>query len=454
VSSACDVAIVGGGAAGLATAIFTGRRRPGARLVVLDGARRLGAKILVSGGGRCNVTNRVVRASDYWGGDRRVIDGVLRAFPAAEAVRFFEELGVPLHEEADGKLFPDTNRSRTVLDALLGEASRLGVRVETGWRVGRIERRPGGGFLLEGPNGSCAAPAVVLATGGLSVPKSGSDGGGLALARSLGHAVVDTTPALAPLRLSGDFHGGLAGVAHEASLSLAVEGSRTLRLRGALLWTHFGISGPVALDASRHWHRAGIERRPVVVRLSFLPDDDFGRAEARLLSAAAARPSAAVRTVVAEWMPAAVAGALLEHAQVDPATRMAHLGRDDRRRLTHDLTAFVLPIVGSRGYNDAEATAGGVPLDEVERGTMASRMCPGLFLAGEMLDVDGRLGGFNFQWAWSSAWVAARGVAVALGKAECRMQNAECGMQNAEMRNEHAECGLRTWTTSVRSTRR
>jgi predicted Rossmann fold flavoprotein len=427
VSESVDVAVVGGGAAGLATSIFAACRLPGRRLAVLDGARRLGAKILVSGGGRCNVTNREVRASDYWGGDRRFIDSVLRAFPPAETERFFASLGVRLHEEADGKLFPDTHQSRTVLDALLIELKRQGVDVRAGARVTRVEASPGGGFVVHANGSTFEAGRVVLATGGLSLPKSGSDGAGLAIARALGHRLVEPTPALAPLVLGGDFHVPLTGVSHDAALTVAAEGGRPEKLRGSLLWTHFGVSGPLALNASRHWHRAVAERRRVAVTLSFLPGLDFAAVDGRLLDAVAARPSAAIRGVIAEWLPAAVAARLLERTGIDEAGRLAHLGREARRRLARALVGWDLPITGSRGYNYAEATAGGIPLDEIDRGTMASKACPGLFLVGEMLDVDGRLGGFNFQWAWSSAWVAARGVAQAT-----KMKNAKCKMKNEE----------------------
>ena len=406
-----DIAIVGGGAAGLATAVFAGRRLPGVTIVVFDGASRPGAKILVSGGGRCNVTNRVVTAGDFWGGDRRVIDSVLRAFSAADAAAFFEDLGVRLHEEEDGKLFPDSGSARDVLRALLDAAARPGVELRAGLRVESIGSAGSAGFTVRGGGWSETARQVVLATGGLSLPKTGSDGGGMAIAESLGHRVVPTTPALAPLVLEGTFHTRLSGIAHDAAVSVSGDGLRTVTLRGALLWTHFGASGPVVLDASRHWHRAKIEGREVQLRLSFLPALDFAGAERLLLDRAVERPSAMLRTILADHLPAAVAGCLPEAVGLDPDTRLAELTRESRRRLAHALVSWPLQVTGSRGYNYAEATAGGVPLDEVNRGTMESRMCPGLFLVGEVLDVDGRLGGFNFQWAWSSAFVAARGLA-------------------------------------------
>jgi predicted Rossmann fold flavoprotein len=404
-----DVAIVGGGAAGLATAIFIARRRPELRVTVLDGARRLGAKILVSGGGRCNVTNREVTASDYWGGDRRIVASVLQAFPAAAAAAFFQEIGVPLHEEEDGKLFPDANRARSVLDALLAEAGRRGVAIATGQRVDRVQAGEAF-FVVRGGAGTVEARRLVLATGGRSLPRTGSDGAGLSLAAALGHSIVATTPALAPLVLEGEFHRPLSGVSHPAEVTVKPAGRPATTIAGPLLWTHFGVSGPAALDASRHWHRAALEG-PVRTSVSFAPGLDAAGVERRLLDAGRARGTATLRTAVARWVPAAVADAVLSAHGVEGCRLVGQVERDARRRLAQAIVDWELRVTGSRGYNYAEVTAGGVALEEIHRGSMASRRCPGLYLVGEMLDVDGRLGGFNFQWAWSSAWVAARALA-------------------------------------------
>jgi hypothetical protein len=416
--------IVGAGAAGLAAAIFTARAAPDVQVRCLDGARTIGAKILVSGGSRCNVTNRVVTERDYWGGSSRVVRNVLRAFPAQRAAEFFESLGVKLHEEEDGKLFPDTNRSRTVLDALLAEAARVGVVIETGNRVVDI-RREGASFAIDvevGARGGHAtnllrrteaASFIVLATGGRSLPKTGSDGFGYELARRLGHTIVETTPALAPLVLEGQRHVALAGVSHPAALCLRAGGKVTIRLVGALLWTHFGISGPVALDLSRHWHRVRLTDVPVEVMLNLCPGDTFESLEEWLLDQERVRPRARVGTVLATRLPAAVAESWVASAGIDPDTTLAHLPRERRRALLHALLEARLDVRDSRGYAYAEVTAGGVSLDEIEPATMASRVCPGLYLVGEILDVDGRLGGFNFQWAWSSGFVAGQAIAKA-----------------------------------------
>src|SRR6266540_3134361 len=257
--SSCDIAIVGAGAAGLATAIFARRAGPALRVALLDGAPKPGAKILVSGGGRCNVTNTVVAETDFWGGKRTVVRRVLRALPVDETVDFFRDLGVPLHEEAGGKLFPDSNRARDVLDALLSGVADAGATLETGTRV-RSVAPAGDGFVLDTSRGPLAAGRVVLATGGRSLPKTGSDGGGYEIARALGHTLVAPTPALAPLVLETgtaySIHNGLSGIAIDGELSIWIDGALATRLSGALLWTHFGISGPVVFNASRHWARA------------------------------------------------------------------------------------------------------------------------------------------------------------------------------------------------------
>ncbi len=409
-----DLVIVGAGAAGLATAIFAARRAPSLRIRCVDGARRIGAKILVSGGSRCNVTNRIVTDRDFWGGSSRTVRQVLRAFPSGEAVGFFRELGVTLHEEEDGKLFPDTNRSRTVLDALVGELGRREVPIDAVCRVVTLARDDDT-FAIELADGrALRARAVVLATGGLSLPKTGSDGLGYQLAQRLGHRVVPTTPALAPLLLEDNWHAALSGVSHRADAALYVDGRLERRLTGDWLWTHFGASGPLPLNLSRHWHRAALAGLTADVFLSVCPGESFESVDAWLLEQGRMRPRAQVTTVLGTRLPASVADAWMQLASIDGTTPLAHLGRDDRRRLVHALTATRLHVRGTRGYQYAEVTAGGVSLDEIDAATLESRICPGLYLVGEVLDIDGRLGGFNFQWAWSSGFVAGNAVARAL----------------------------------------
>ncbi len=299
---------------------------------------------------------------------------------------------MPLHEEAGGKLFPDSNRARDVLDALLREADRAGVILAADQRV--VDIVPAGtAFRVATSRGDINASRVVLAMGGQSLPKSGSDGSGFALAQRLGHTLVPTTPGLVPLTLADQQHGlhrELQGVAH------AVE-----------LWTHFGVSGPVTLNMSRHWLRARLEGRRATLTASFTPGQSFEDADGWWTARALERPQTSVHHSLATLVPASLATALLTRLAIDEHTALAHFARGQRRRLVHALVRWPLEVDGSRGYNYAEVTAGGVSLDEIDPSTMASRACPGLFLVGEILDADGRIGGFNFQWAWSSARVCA-----------------------------------------------
>ena len=408
----------------MATAIFLRRSAPSRAVVLLDGANNPGAKILVSGGSRCNVTNVTVTERDFWGGRSTIVRRVLRAFPVPDTIAFFREIGVPLHEETGGKLFPDSNRARDVLAALLHEAAAVGVTLVAGCRVADVVRLGDDAvrlkpdttdpqrFRVVTSRGELRAEAVVLATGGQSLPKSGSDGAGFAIAARLGHTIVPTTPALDALRLasSDPLHVALSGVSQDVELAVRVDGAIATRLTGALLWTHFGASGPVAMNASRHWLRAQIDTREVSMTVSFCPGLQFDDVDARWTRLAVAHPRQSVQTTLATMVPAAVAAALLDALGIDVRIALAHLSRDTRRRLTRALVEWPLPVIGTRGYQYAEATAGGVALTEIDPATMESRVCPGLYLVGEVLDVDGRIGGFNFQWAWSSGFTAGRAI--------------------------------------------
>lgn len=438
-----DVAVVGAGAAGLMAAITAAEA--GARVVLYNSHAQIGLKILMSGGTRCNVTHAQVDAAAFHGGSRNVVARILREFPAEATRRWFEGIGVPLKEEPGGKLFPVSDTARTVLTALMGRCDALGVRLRAGVRVTSVVARAGGGFDVAATDGGCAARRAVLTTGGLSFPKTGSDGSGYGLARALGHSLVETIPALTPICLSGDLHTRLMGLTVPAALLLWEGPRRSVIRAGSLLFTHFGLSGPAALDMSRHWQRADPATRRLTAHL--LPrgagreiaaaeaarlglpagsrdlseaeaaDAEAGRLperaelEAAWLAAAAAGTRATPQSHFAPGLPQRLVRELAVDAGVDPAAPLAGVAREARRALLDRLVALPLAVSGTRGYAKAEVTAGGVPLAEVDPRTMESRVCPGLHLAGEILDVDGRLGGYNFQWAWSSGRVAGRAAA-------------------------------------------
>ncbi len=413
-SDTADIAIVGGGAAGLAAAIFAAEAAPsGSRIVVLDGAKTLGAKILVAGGGRCNVTHHEVFPSDF-NGSQTIIRNVLSAFNAKATVRWFESMGVELKREPTGKLFPVANTARAVLGALLERCRALNVALLTSHRVTTITRPTDAdhSFQITHSNGVLRSPRVIVSTGGKSLPRSGSDGLGWDILRRLGHTVTPTYAALVPLVLSPQmFHAELAGLSQDVELSVFANGKRIDHRVGSLLWTHFGISGPVVMDASRHWTVASETGVSPTLQCNLVPGESFQQVERWLVQSASNRPKASMVTHLSQRFAERTAATILRHAGIDPTTVASQLSRDARRALVHALTALPLPVVQHRGWNYAEVTAGGVPLNEIDFRTMQSRKVQGLYLAGEVLDCDGRIGGFNFQWAWATGFLAGRAAA-------------------------------------------
>jgi predicted Rossmann fold flavoprotein len=417
----CDLVVIGAGAAGLAGAIFAAEALSGtaSRVVLLDGATTIGAKILVSGGGRCNVTHCEVRPEDFHG-PRVLIRNVLAAFPVQATIDWFASLGVQLKKEETGKLFPVTDRSRTVLNALVRRCQDLNVSILAGHRVIEatvipLDRATEPTFLVRHQRGTVRARYVMLATGGRSLPRSGSDGSGWAIARSFGHSVTRTAPALVPLVLEDTFvHAILSGVSMTVELLVLVNGHLIDRRTGSLLWTHFGISGPVVMDASRFYSLANQAGHAVEVRCNFVPGSDAQTVDRDLVRRIGASPHLSVKKLLTAYVTERTAETFCTLCNLDPGTPSGQLTRDRRTALVRSLTALTLPVVRDRGWNYAEVTAGGIPLAEVNFRTMESKLVPGLYLVGEMLDCDGRIGGFNFQWGWATGFIAGRAVAAAL----------------------------------------
>ena len=403
-----EVAVIGAGAAGTMAAIFAAGA--GARTLLLERTRDGGRKILISGGGRCNILparldeRRFVTDSSV-----HTLRNILRAWPLAEQVTFFErELGLPLVEERETeKLFPASHRARDVRDGLLALARRRGAAFMPETTVTGL--RPEGGRWVIERDGAAAlvADAVVVATGGLSVPTTGSDGRGLAILRGLGHTIHPTYPALTPLTASPAPFAALAGVSLPVTI-VARNGERTARASGGFLFTHRGYSGPAVLDVSHVAVRSRMEHGAARLTVRWTSLDAAGWD-------AALRPEG-TRTVggaLRRRLPDRLADALAAEAGVAPDRTLAQLPREERRRLIAMLCEGELPWTGDEGYRKAEVTGGGVSLAEIDPRTMESRRCPGLFLCGEVLDAFGPIGGYNFLWAWVTGRAA--GVAAAAG---------------------------------------
>ena len=409
------VVVIGAGAAGLIAARFAAGE--GADVVVLESSADGGRKILISGGGRCNVLPGEAQPERYvTASSMNTLRRILRSWPLREQRDFFStELGLRLVLEPEtGKLFPATNRARDVRDGLVGAARGAGARFRFSCRVSGLGPPPAEGadwrVHIEGGE-TISAEAVVMATGGLSVPATGSDGAGLEWLRALGHTIHPTYPALTPL--TGDpAHAELAGVS--TRVTIRAPGARPrFETRGGFLFTHRGYSGPSVLDAS-HLTIVGSpagQRQTLRVQWSDLTaaewDERFQRASQGL-----------VGSLVDEQLPGRLARRLVEEAAVPWDRAVSRLARDERRRLVRVLAEYDLPWVGDEGYKKAEVTGGGVALSEVDPSTLESRVAPGLFLSGELLDAFGPIGGHNFLWAWATGRSAGRAAALAPSRGE------------------------------------
>lgn len=403
-----DVAVVGAGAAGLTSAIAAARSGP-VSVLLLDGREVIGAKILMSGGTRCNVTHVKVALSDYCSETPRTVRNVLNAFTADKTLRFFKELGVELILEETGKYFPATHSAATVLHALVEEVRKRNVQMITGVKITEV-RKEETGFVLTGKDGRFQAQTVILCTGGLSFPSTGSDGIGYGIAESLGHTRIETSPSLTPLLTSDAHWKPLSGLTLDCRLELWAQGRKQAEFKDSFLFTHIGFSGPAALNISRHWLRAPAESKPEI-RACFLPQFHENSLREKILGESQTYASRSVKRWLSGLLPDRLADVLLRRAGIPESLTMNQCTREHREALIRQCLQSALAVSGTSGYAKAEVTAGGIDLREVDPRTLESLKVPGLFFAGEIVDVDGRIGGFNFQWAWASGHAAGQAAA-------------------------------------------
>ena len=424
-----DITIIGAGAAGLMAAIHAAG--DGRRVLLLERTKDGGRKILISGGGRCNILPSRWRPEQYvTASSRNTMRNLLRAWPLEEQRRFFEDtLRIPLAlEEETGKLFPVSNRARDVRDGLVAHARERGVEIRFGAHVTGLEPAPEPELEPEprpesGPTGPDSRPgwlvglagggtvrsrSVVVATGGLSVPATGSDGTGLRLLEALGHTLNPLYPALTPLTAQPPRHAPLAGVSLEVGIEAPLERG-SFETAGGFLFTHRGYSGPSVLDVShiavRHRLAGGSPSdRPILVRWT---GEDAGAWDRALRE----EPAGTVASLLRRRLPTRLADTLIEEAEVPADRSLAELRREERARLVDVLARYPLPWTGDEGYRKAEVTGGGVALGEIDPRTMESRIAPGLFLCGELLDAFGPIGGYNFLWGWATGRAAGLGAA-------------------------------------------
>ncbi len=407
------VVVIGAGAAGTMAAIFAADA--GADTLLLERTRDGGRKILISGGGRCNILPARLDESRFvTDSSRHTLRKMLRSWPLREQIAFFErDLQIPLKEESESaKLFPVSDRARDVRDGLLALARHKRVGIQFTTTVTGLTPGDSGWQIACDGMPAIHADAVVLATGGLSVPNTGSDGTGLRIAGALGHAITPPYAALTPLVAQPAPFAALSGISLPVTITArasivggpgrtALEATAT----GGFLFTHSGYSGPAVLDVSHVAVRSAGEP-PARVTVQWTPRDEAG-----WIDALRPRGGRTVLNAVRAELPNRAAEALLQVAGIDPDLALAHLTRRPRLELIETLTRGVLPWTGDEGYKKAEVTGGGVDLGEIDPATLESRRHQGLFLCGEMLDAFGPIGGYNFYWAWATGRAAGRAAA-------------------------------------------
>lgn len=421
------VAVIGAGAAGLLAATRAAER--GRRTILLEKNRKAGVKILMSGGTRCNLTHAtdargIVRA---YGSPGRFLHSALAALGPKELIRLFEEEGVLTKVEETGKVFPVSNKATDVLAALLRRLRRSGAELALEEPLADLQPFPGG-FRLTTSRRALHCEKVVLTTGGKSYPGCGTTGDGYRLAAGLGHTIVPPRPALVPVRTDAAWVPPLKGITMDDVLVQVApaqdpnprrqggpretpvpKGDVLAQWRGSFLFTHFGLSGPSVLDVSRAI-TGHAQPRTLDLVCDFLPGTSEGKFAANLAREVQSAGKRQVSTIFAQWTVARLAGTLLELAAIPSDRRAADLSKAERQRLIGAVKRLAIPVAGTLGFEKAEVTAGGVALDEVDSRTLESKLAQNLFIAGELLDLDGPIGGYNFQAAFSTGWLAGESV--------------------------------------------
>ncbi len=398
-----DVLIIGGGAAGLMCALTAGQR--GKRVLVIEHANRVGKKILMSGGGRCNFTNTGTTPANFLSANPHFCKSALARYTPAHFIGMVERHAIAYHEKELGQLFCDVS-SKLIVKMLLDECASAGVRILTGCSVERVVHGDSGAasnddFRVHTTHGVFVAPALVVACGGLSIPSMGASGLGYELARQFGHAVLPTRAGLVPLTLSGKHQERLADL---SGVALPVTATcNGTSFSNFMLLTHRGVSGPSILQISSYW-QPGDE-----LRLDLLPGVD---ALETLQQRQRERPAAELRTILGELLPKRFAQRLCEVwlPQLKPHRLVRQFNLPELKQVAAHLQGWPLVASGTEGYRTAEVTLGGVDTDGLSSSTMMSKRVPGLYFIGEVVDVTGWLGGYNFQWAWASGHAA--GIAI------------------------------------------
>jgi len=402
-----DVAIIGSGPAGIIAAIFASKR--GKSVILLEKNDNLGRKILATGNGRCNITNKNICISRYHGSNSDFISKVLNSFTEKQIIDFFESLGIFFKEEDNGRLFPRTNQASSVVDALHLELKENNITVKLGSLVKRVDKD--NGWTLKLDNDSIIlADKLILATGGKAAPQFGSSGDGLFWATKFGHKIIPTYPALVPIETNETWVKDIQGIKLEGTIKLIANGKDIVQKSGDILFTHFGVSGPAVMGISREISPCLKENIPAEIIIDPIPEETLKLLDQKIENIFVLNGAKNVKNTLSGIIPLNLIPLILKNAGIVSDKKAAQISKKERNLIVENIKNIKLTVKRLRPLKEAQVTAGGVDTNEIDPLTMGSKIVPNLYLAGEIMDVDGDSGGFNLQWAWSSGYIAGNNI--------------------------------------------
>jgi predicted Rossmann fold flavoprotein len=403
-----DIIIIGAGAAGLMAAISASQKRKS--VLIVEKNLKLGRKILATGNGRCNVTNKLADKSHYHGGSSDFIEKVLAGFNPRQVMKFFGHLGVLLREEDNGRIFPRTNQAETVVNALGAELNAPNVKIILGNPVSLVARIKNSFQVTLKNSEVFMADKLIITTGGKASEKYGSTGDGYKWLENFGHHIISLYPALVPLEIAERWLKNLQGLKVEGKISVLVGGKITAEKTGEVLFTHYGLSGPSVMSLASQIGPA-LPEHPVKITLDLYPEETNINLDKKIEQIFLSNCKKTVKNALAGFAPANFITALLTNINIKPEKKATEISKTERLKIVEGFKNILLTVSGVRPFAEAQVTAGGVDTREVNPETLESKIIPGLYLAGEILDVNGDSGGFNLQWAWSSGFLAGKSAA-------------------------------------------